>query len=306
MKSAVLLIAFNRPDKTRQVFAAIRVAQPRRLYVAADGPRAGRDGEGARCREVRAIASAVDWPCQLTTLFRDVNLGCKRAVSSGINWFFEHEEAGIILEDDVLPQPGFFEYCDELLDRYATDQRVAAISGCNFLGNRYRIPESYFFSRYCHIWGWATWRRSWREYDVGMAQWPAWDAAGNLERIFPDPLAASYWRNAFSAVHRGEIDTWDYQWQFSCWRRRALAAVPARNQTTNLGFDGDATHTTAAVPGFVLDSPSRPLAFPLVHPATVEREVAADRINDVHVYGFSLANRLKARAGGIARRLLRR
>ena len=129
MKSAVLFVVFNRPDTTARVFETIRTAKPPRLYVAADGPRAGRAGEAVLCAKVRQLAMKVDWPCKLYTLFQDTNLGCKIGVSSAINWFFEHEEEGIVLEDDILAQPSFFEYCDEMLDRYRDDTKVSMISG---------------------------------------------------------------------------------------------------------------------------------------------------------------------------------
>src|SRR3990167_2715229 len=303
MNCAVLLLVFNRPDKTAEVFESVRAARPPRLYVSADGPRSDRPGESERCVAVREIVSKVDWPCELSTLFREHNLGCKLGVSSGIGWFFEHESEGIILEDDVLPEPGFFKYCDELLERYRDDDRVGAISGCNFLSGRLSMPESYFFSRYCHIWGWATWRRNWKDYDAALPDWPAWDRAGGLERIFADPAAASYWRRAFGAVHRGEIDTWDYQWQFHLWRSGSLCAVPARNQTSNLGFDGDATHTVSDMPAFALNSPAGPLSFPLVHPDSVDRSEQADQLNDRHVYGFSTTRKLKAEVMRLARRI---
>jgi hypothetical protein len=305
MKSAVLLIIFNRPDKTRQVFQAIRQARPPRLYVAADGPRPSRPGEVERCAQARAIIELVDWPCDVRTRFLDGNVGCKRGVTSAIDWFFDQEGEGIILEDDVLPQPGFFAFCDELLERYRDDERVAAISGCNFIQDRHRPQASYFFSRYCHIWGWATWSRAWRKYDVNIADWPKWTAGGGPVRALGSEAAARFWQKAFESVHSGRVDTWDFQWQYACLSRGALCAVPARNQTENLGFDADATHTTAGTPDFVAQSPSRPLDFPLVHPGEVRRDVVADRTTDAHVYRYSRLpgwRDLFGRAGRLFRR----
>ncbi len=170
MRSPVLFLVFNRPDSTRKVFDAIRSARPPKLYITADGPRPDRPAEAKLCSEVRAIASAVDWPCEVKTLFRESNLGCKAGVSSGITWFFSHEDEGIILEDDVLPVPTFFNFCDEMLERYRDDARVSMISGCNLISNHFSPKQSYFFSRYNLIWGWATWRRAWQHYDVAMTQ----------------------------------------------------------------------------------------------------------------------------------------
>jgi hypothetical protein len=289
MQSAVLFLIFNRPDTTQQVFEAIRAAKPPRLYVAADGPRQNREGEFERCEEVRKIATTVDWPCEVKTLFRNENLGCKLGVSGGINWFFENEEEGIILEDDVLPLPSFFEYCDELLERYRHDPNVGVISGCNLISKRFKTAESYFFSRYNLIWGWASWRRTWQHYDVNMHDWPEWRDKGGIKSISDgNKLFESYWNAIFDNVYRGGIDTWDYQLIFSCWYHGMVTALPALNQTFNIGFGHpDAVHTTANTPSYVNESIPETLIFPLSHPITVERSIAADATTDRLVLGIT-------------------
>ncbi len=293
MRSAVLFLVFNRPETTRQVFEAIRIAKPPRLYVAADGPRPNRPGEAERCAEVREIAMRVDWPCDVRTLLRDQNLGCKIGVSEGINWFFEAEEEGIILEDDVLPLHSFFDYCDELLERYRNDERVGLISGCNLIMRRYTPQDSYFFSVYNHIWGWASWRRAWKHYDVAMKDWPHWRDQGGLRKVSNgNPRFERYWRKILDNAYAGKIDTWDYQWTFTCWRHGMLSALPAFNQTNNLGFCAEATHTTATAPRYVTESIPRSLAFPLTHPTDVELVSQRDRLIDRHVFGLTLANDL--------------
>ncbi len=300
MRSPVLFLVFNRPESTRRVFESIRRARPPRLYVAADGARGERVGERARCEEVRRIASVVDWPCTVNTLLRDRNLGCKQAVSTGISWFFSHEEEGVILEDDVLPDESFFGYCDQLLERYRDDERVAQISGCNLIADRYRCRESYFFSRYAHIWGWASWSRVWRHYDVGMTAWPQWRESGGLEALSGgNRFFESHWRRAFDDVYAGNIDTWDVQWLFCAWRRNALTILPALNLTDNLGFDAHATHTRSGVPDYVAANPAQGLPYPLVHPTTLERAVGADALIDEHVFGVNAVNALKRSLGGL-------
>lgn len=286
MKSAVLFLVFNRPEKTAQVFASIRLARPARLYVSADGPRPGRQGEAERCAAVREIASAVDWPCELKTLFRSENLGCKLGVSSGIDWFFTHEDEGIILEDDVLPDSSFYPYCDELLERYRSDERIAAISGCNLISDKFASEDSYFFSRYCHVWGWATWRRSWMHYDVSVSDWPAWREQ-LASQAFSNDAVRRVWVNIFDETHAGKIDTWDFQWILSYWRRNALCILPAFNLTDNLGFDADATHTTGQTPAYVTAAKRQKLGFPLGHPVRVERCVAADMLIDRTLFAGS-------------------
>ena len=168
LSTPVAFIIFNRPDTTARVFAEIAKARPPKLLVVGDGPRANRDGEADRVAEARAIIKNVDWPCEVLTNFSTPNLGCKKRVSSGIDWIFEQVEEAIILEDDCLPDPSFFQFCEEMLARYRHDDRIAMISGDNFLFGQVPVPESYYFSRYCHIWGWASWRRAWKDYDVNI------------------------------------------------------------------------------------------------------------------------------------------
>lgn len=215
MTPPVLFLIFNRPDLTKQVFQRIRAAQPPKLFIGADGPREGRSEEPRLCEEARHIATQVDWHCEVHTLFRDENLGCKEAVSSAITWFFEQVEAGIILEDDCVPHPSFFSYCDALLDYYAQDERIFAIGGNNFQPPTRNYGASYYFSVYPHIWGWATWRRAWRHYDGRIEAWPKLKQESWLQGWMGDRFAARYWSNIFDRVHNGEIDSWDYPWTFS-------------------------------------------------------------------------------------------
>jgi hypothetical protein len=241
LKTAVLFLVFNRPDTTAQVFDAIRKARPPRLYVAADGPRANREGEAEKVAKVREIATAVDWPCEVRTLFRDANLGCKRAVSGALDWFFGEEEAGMVLEDDCLPHPDFFRFCDALLERYAEDERVSVITGDNFQRGLRRGDASYYFSRYNHCWGWASWRRSWRLYDGELSFWSDWKTSADWRERTPDTVERRYWEAIFDRVAHGEIDSWAYPWTASVWYHGGLTATPNVNLVTNIGFGEDAT-----------------------------------------------------------------
>jgi len=291
MISPVLFLVFNRPETTRRVFAAIRAARPPKLYVAADGPRPDRAGELRRCSEVRRIATSVDWPCEVSTLFRESNVGCKMAVSSAISWFFEREPQGIILEDDVLPMPSFFGYCDELLTRYRDDERVMMISGCNLIADRFSVDESYFFARSCHIWGWASWRRAWRHFDIRIPAWPAWRDSGGLKKLaYGNRLFEFYWRHKFNSCHGGGENAWDYQWTFACWLAGGLSAISAVNQVQNLGFGNDATHIWRGTPEYVTACPPQPLGLPLIHPDAVLRKSTADALLESRVYGINFVD----------------
>jgi len=201
----ILFLLFNRPYLTQRVFACIREARPARLFVAADGPRPDRVGERQLCAEARKVVDQVDWPCELLTLFRDENLGCGKAVSSAIDWFFEHVEEGIILEDDCLPHPSFFRFCEKLLEKYRDDERVMQIGGCNFQDGIKRGPASYYFSIYNHIWGWASWSRAWKYYDVGITSWRKTIHEEFLYTLFNDKKSVKYWEKILDSVQRGEI-----------------------------------------------------------------------------------------------------
>ena len=275
LRTPVAFLVFNRPEPTRRVFERIAAARPPKLLVVADGPRPGRPGEAERCAEVRDIVSRVDWDCEVVTNFADANLGCRRRVASGLDWVFASVEEAIVLEDDCLPDPSFFRFAQELLARFRDDERVGMISGDNFqAAGRPPSPHSYYFSHFCHIWGWATWRRAWRHYDVDMALWPAAREAGLLEEMFHDRAYARWWSQTFDRVHAGEIDTWDYQWVFSCWSQRALAVGPESNLVSNIGFGSDATHTRRR--NSTADLAATAVAFPLRHPPFMIRDERAD------------------------------
>lgn len=243
LNTPVLFLIFNRPDTTKIVFEAIRQAKPKQLFIAADGPREGRPDDARRCELVRQIASQIDWSCEVKTLFRDSNLGCKLAVSSAIDWFFSHVEEGIILEDDCLPNKSFFPYCTELLKAYRANDQVMHISGTNFQFGQKRGNASYYFSNYFHVWGWATWRRAWRLYDVNLIELDTFLAKNKIVNILKLKSEQQYWTKVFNDVKRGEVNTWDYQWLFSIWANNGICITPNVNLISNLGFGADATHT---------------------------------------------------------------
>ncbi|MGA7856550.1 MAG: hypothetical protein WCA11_01390 [Terracidiphilus sp.] len=265
LETPVALIVFNRPETTRHVFKAVAAARPSHLFLIADSPRTDRPGEAERCEQVRKIVTAVDWPCQVETSFASENMGCRRRVISGLNWVFSAVEEAIILEDDCVPDPSFFPFCAELLVRYRNHPQIAYVSGFNPLEKDFPFPFSYYYSQMANLWGWATWRRAWSEYDEHIQSWPAVKEAGLLNLIFPDKKAVAYWSAIFDRMAQGTgPNTWDYQWVYTCWMRNWLAVVPRRNLIQNIGFGGDATHPQAADPGLTL--PAASVEFPLRHP----------------------------------------
>ncbi len=302
--SPVLFIVFNRPETTRRVFSAIRAAAPSKLYVAADGPRLHIAGEEELCNRTREIFEQIDWECQVETLFREENVGCRRGVSEAINWFFEAESEGIILEDDCLPEPSFFQYCQELLEHYRLDSRIMSITGTCLHATADRDPHSYYFSRYPVVWGWATWRRAWSHNDTDMKLWPEARRTRLFSTIFESRQEAKFWSKRCQKVYRGEIDTWDYQWNFANWHQRGLTATPQHNLISNIGFGENATHTFDSSSHYSA-MPSQKLSFPLRHPPAVVRDARRDRETYKRHYHLSLATKAANRAKSIIDALLR-
>lgn len=279
----ILLIVFNRLETTKRVFAAIRERRPRYLFIAGDGPRPEQAGEDQACQAVRHfIQGQIDWPCEVKTLWHDHNQGCRRAVSSAINWFFENVAEGIILEDDCLPAPDFFIFSQELLARYRDVAEVYMISGDNFLPPSRRPTDSYYFSRLTHIWGWATWRRAWTKYDLAMSDFPVFRKEGTIAEIWTDPKTQSYWLDCFQEVATGRLDTWDYQWIYTIWKNKGWVVAPRVNLVSNIGFRSG-THTwrnynrSAGVP-------TEKIAWPLSHPVMFQNYPAWDQYENQRLY----------------------
>jgi len=286
LNTAVLFLVFNRPDTTAQVFEAIRRAKPPRLYVAADGAHAGRANESQIVGKVREIATNVDWPCEVSTLFRDKNLGCKNAISSAISWFFTHEAEGIIIEDDCLPSQSFFWFCEEMLERFRHDQGVMAVTGTN-ITRHIAFEADYFYSRYALMWGWATWASAWKQYDLQLKNWPGVNQIKHLKGLGVTRLKdALVWKSVLTQVKDGGIDTWDFQWIYSCWMCGGLSIAPAKNLIRNNGFSSDATHTTNFDPirsTLVLND----LHWPLEEPLERMPHVEADNFIGKYWFGAS-------------------
>lgn len=279
----IALFIFNRPHLTAQVYERIRAARPKRFLVVADGPRATRPDDVELCKATRAVVSSPDWPCEFLTNFSEKNLGCRGRMSSGLDWAFQQCSEAVILEDDCLPGASFFNFCSEMLRHYRDDDRVVHVSGDNYQDGRRRGDASYFFSRYPLSWGWASWRRAWRHYDVKVLKWPAAYRERWLESCLDNPKEICHWEAIFDSLYRGQIDTWDYQWVFACWRQRGLSVHPNQNLVSNIGVGPDATHftedhSTVGIPIQELNE--------CVHPPEVIRDEEADRFTfEQHIAG---------------------
>lgn len=276
MKTPIIFIIFNRPDTTRIVFEKIKEARPEHLYIVADGPRPHKEGEDAVCKAVRAIVEKIDWPCTVTKDYSEINLGCKKRVSSGITNAFKLFESAIILEDDCVPSKSFFTFMEEMLNRYKDEEQVILVSGDNRLFGKTQIQESYYFSRYLNIWGWATWRRAWKKYDIEMKDWPKIKKEKILSTYFNKKSEQYYWESMFDYAYKGRMNTWDYQWAYTSFLHNGLAIVPEKNLIQNIGFDAAATHTKS---GSIWESlMAEELTFPLTHPKEIKVNTDLDAI----------------------------
>jgi hypothetical protein len=296
LTTPVVLIIFNRPERTAEVFATIRAARPAQLFVIADGPRPIVKSDASKCATVRAIIEQVDWPCQIFRRFAEQNIGLRQNVSEGLDWVFSQVKEAIILEDDCLPDSSFFPFCEELLAYYAQDPQVAMIGGTNFDPARTAPPgaESYYFSRFCHIWGWATWRRAWQLCDQQMKAWPTLRRTDWLRQKCASATAENFWRRHFDDSYIGRTDglnTWDVPWHFACWRHDLLSIVPRNNLVANIGFGFDAAHTKSQTRAARL--PTNPIEFPLEHPKGKKLNATADKyVQENFCEGVTLWQRL--------------
>lgn len=301
----VLLTVFNRPGKTRAVIENLRQIKPKRLFVAADGPRLSRPEDMEKCRLARQEATKIDWPCEVETRFLDDNLGCDPAVSSAIDWFFQHVEYGIIFEDDCLVHPDFFAFCGELFVRYADDERIMQISSLSPYAPR-EHPYDYHFSRTFRCsGGWGTWRRAWKHYSYtsDMSCYSDNEAIAILKACNLDYWKCFWLYNRLQEFKSGTIyywEHWDWQWNMACSAQNGLSIVPETNLMVNIGLDEESTNTKEKDHPIYGNLQFQPLRFPLRHPSLVYADNRPERSLEKKIYQ-SLS--FKSRCGYIARRL---
>lgn len=292
----ILFIIFCRKEVALKSFERIRAVKPSKLYIACDGPRSYVDAEKKTVEETReAVLNQVDWDCKVKTLFQKDNLGCSLGVYTAINWLFENEEQGIILEDDCVMQHSFFQFARELLDRYKNDERIGMIDGANYIS--VNIPFSYGFSKYKSTNGWATWRRAWKNMDIHMK----WRNTSMEKPIIANMGYRSkdtkYWRYRLKSIDRQVVSAWDWQWYFTLASQNQLGIYPNVSLQTNIGFGEDATHTSSnkTPQRYITD---KEIEFPLKHPEYIvpfepferafyhQNEALFERIKELFPIGF--------------------
>jgi hypothetical protein len=276
----VLLIIFNRPEETKRCIEALSVVKPATVFLAADGPR--QEGDQQLCRETRAVAESISWPCEIEKNYANENLGCGVRVQTAIDWAFDKTDQLIILEDDCIASSSFFPFCEQLLSYYNDNLRVMHVSGNNFQLDSSQCQYSYYFSKYTHAWGWATWKRAWQNFDWDMSGWPDYKSKNRIREYCDDPLEQRYWTGIFDQMYKGAPDVWDYKWNFSCWRNNGVAILPSVNLVTNIGYGENATHTTGK--NRFMDLPAGDIGE-IFHPPEVVQNYQADKYTYDHNFG---------------------
>lgn len=271
LETPILIVAFNRPDKVQKVFNRVREVQPKQLFLSVDGARTHKPNEAEKVKDVQAIVEQVDWDCEIKTLFRTENLGCRMGVSGGIDWFFEQVEYGIILEDDCVPDISFFYFCEELLERYKDNENIMQISGSNLIPDKFsNFDTSYIFSNFALIWGWATWRRAWQKRDVHLKHFDEFVEKNMIERLVNDRTAQDYMVDKFRDTHLKINDSWAYAWFCNILYNNGLSILPTDNLIQNIGVDEEATHTKGS--GLErYQKASTGTSFPLKHPNEIKK-----------------------------------
>ncbi len=328
-KTPVAFIIFNRASTTSKVFEVIRKVKPVKLLIIADGPRVDNPLDVVGCNRVRDIVDNVDWDCEVLKNYSDFNLGCGLRPATGLDWVFDHVDEAIILEDDCLPTPSFFRYCEELLEKYRNDERVMHISGSNTYFGEISSKESYYFSRYPFCWGWATWRRAWSTYDYDIKMWPDIKETGDWSYYFDssEDAAVQFWKKIFDQTYNTDKShLWDFQWILSCWRNQGLSIIPKNNLVSNIGFGTHATHTRNPYEDILINiqrqfntainetnrsrshakelmlkvfnsrysnMQTEELSFPLHHPVEVSRNREIDKYFQFHNYQGGYLGRFK-------------
>jgi hypothetical protein len=295
LKTPVALFVFRRPHTTEQVFAEVARAKPPKLLVVANAPRDDED-EQAKSRATRAIIERVDWDCEVLKRYSETHINIKEQIGGGLNWVFEQVEEAIILEDDCVPHQSFFPFCDELLERYRYDERVMMIAGLNYLKEWKPEQQSYHFSHMAGTWGWASWSRAWKMFDLEMKWWPQVRDSGFLNEFLPNPRYRQFWQNIFQLTYEGKLNTWDYQWFLDCWTNHGLRIFPSVNLITNIGAGPGATNKFETNP--FVNMPSAEMKFPLKHPEVMIPDYEADNrfLDMIADQPASLISHLKAKA----------
>ncbi len=282
LNTPVLLFVYKRINNLEGICRLLKKIKVQSIYIVADGPKDSREKDVVANVRLE-LEKYIDWKCELHKNYADTNLGLKERFRTGIDWVFEHTDKAIFIEDDCVPDPSFFTFCDQLLEKYKDNERIVSIAGNNFQSANTRIKESYYYSRYPHVWGWATWKRVWDQYDSGISDWPKRRDSGWLKTVYPDQFfIRKFWTYIYDRLYAGQINTWDYQLTYLSQKLGGYNIIPRVNLVSNIGYGEDATNLKKK--NLTIGVPTLPVPFPLVHPKVLEYNHVADRYIEELVY----------------------
>ena len=308
LNTPVILSVFNRPESTRRVFEAIARAKPKQLFVFADGPRSAADAD--HCAQARAVVENVDWACDVKYHYSETNLGARECYKSGVDWAFSEVDEGIVLDDDCVPDSTFFLFSQDMLERYRHDLRVMMVCGTNYLGRWKASRQSYHFSHFGSVWGWASWKRAWACYDASMSAWGDENVKKRIRDLLANDEVYALQARRFDRLYGEPQDrhSWDLPWSLARLVHSSLTIVPSVNLVANIGnIDGRGLPPDHPLANLKVE----PLAFPLRSPGAVAVDREYDQLHTRRIFEWfeiqsSIDAEARRRSQTMHRRLLRR
>ena len=290
INTPIVLICFNRPNETAKIFNKIKLIKPKKLFLIMDGPRIGEQEDIINCLLVKNIVTNISWNCIVYKNFSKKNLGLKKRIVSGLNWVFSKTKSAIILEDDCLPNRDFFTFCQKLLIYYEKNNTVRFITGNNFQKSKHNKKTSYYFSKYSHIWGWATWKNTWELYCDDNRVWKKYLNSKEFCKTCPNYLERRYWKSMFNKVKSGKLKSWSIYLLFSIWKNSGLTATPSVNLVKNLGFNERGTNTKISTIKY--NTKNLTLSKKLIHPKKIFQNSLVDNYVFENIYNENFKKKI--------------
>lgn len=239
VETPVLFITFARPDYARQTWEGIKAAKPKTLYFYSNKGRDKKEGEVERNNEIRAYVNEIDWKCDLHTWFREETANVYDSLRGAIDWLFDNEERGIVLEEDCVPTKAFFSFVDQLIVKFENEKNVWCISGDNFIDDNL-IPNDYYFSQYHYMYGWATWADRWHKIDW-YSSWNKKDfVASHFKELYKTKRQINYRVKELKRLSDfiNTTNCWDYKFGYTIDCYKGLTVHPKYHLVTNVGIMG--------------------------------------------------------------------
>ena len=291
-KIPVVVIIFNRPDKTKILYESLKYYKPSKLLIISDGPRNSFKDEKEKVAQSRKVFEKIDWECEVLFNISETNLGCRERIISGLNWVFDREEKAIILEDDCIPSEEFFTFMELMLSKYQANKKISSVCGTNFLPDWSKTKDSYLYSKYCHVWGWGTWKDRWEKIDFNLDRLDEIKKTKFLKGYLGTFRAYLYWHWIFNNVKKKKIDSWAYIWNFTNFINKSISIIPVTNLLSNIGIGKDSSHTRSLPYKYITAQESKKkLQFPLKYPSNLLLDSEYDFKVEDTIFSKSIYNR---------------